>query len=314
MTYHDYLIAEIQKLKQSKNAVILSHYYQLPEIQEIADHVGDSFALSKLASSLPNDLIVFCGVDFMAESAKLLSPGKTVILPVEGASCPMANMASASHVQSLRDQYPDAAVVSYVNSTTDVKALSDICCTSGNAIRVIRSLPNKQIIFVPDSGLGTYAASLIPEKEFILFNGFCPPHKDASETDVLLAREAHPEAKLLIHPECGQEVRKHADFIGSTAQIINYVANSNHRCFLIGTEEGILHPLTQKHPEKEFHMLTRHFICRDMKKITAAHLLRSLQTMEAEVHIHEDLASKARISLQRMLEVTCLPATTTLCQ
>ena len=304
MNYHHNLIAAIQELKTNKNAVILSHYYQLPEIQELADHVGDSFALSKLASELPNDLIVFCGVDFMAESAKLLCPDKTVLLPVKDASCPMANMATARDVKQLRDEYPDAAVVSYVNSTTAVKALSDICCTSGNAIRVIRSLPHKQVIFVPDSGLGTYVASLIPEKEFILFDGFCPPHHDVNEIDVMLAKQAHPDACLLVHPECGQQVRKHADYIGSTAQIIRHVAKSEHNCFLVATEEGILHPLTKNHPDKAFHMLTRHFICRDMKKITAAHLLRSLQTMEGIINIPENMASKARIPLQRMLEVT----------
>lgn len=291
-------------LRDKNEAVILAHYYQLPEIQDVADYVGDSLALSKLAADLPNDLIVFCGVNFMAESAKLLSPQKTVLLPVKDAGCPMADMATAADVKRMKAAHPDAAVVSYVNSTTEVKAVSDICCTSGNALKVIRSLPHKKIIFLPDENLGSYTAALIPEKEFVLFKGFCPPHEEMMAVDVVLARENHPDALLLVHPECRPEVRQMADFIGSTAQILTYAAESKHKRFIIGTEEGILHPLKQELPDKEFCILGPGLFCPNMKKTTISHLLTSLQSMVYPIEIEEKLAEAARRPIQRMLELS----------
>ncbi len=295
--------SQIKDAKEKLGAVILAHYYQLPEIQDIADHVGDSFALSRLAATLDNEVIVFCGVDFMAGSAKLLSPDKTVLLPVKDAGCPMADMAGARDVKKLQELHPDAAVVSYVNSTTEVKAHSHICCTSSNALRVIRSLPHGKIIFLPDRNLGAYAAEKIPEKEFILFDGYCPPHNETSAEDVVRIRKAHPDALLLVHPECPGEVRREADFTGSTAQIIAHAGASSHDEFIIGTEEGILHPLKKNDPDKTFHLLSRELTCRDMKKTTAQALLESMENMKYQVHVDEKMARMARKPLERMLAV-----------
>ena len=303
MIQHE-ILQEITFLKEKRNAVILAHYYQLPEIQDVADHVGDSLALSKLASDLTNELIVFCGVDFMAESAKLLSPQKTILLPVKDACCPMADMATPADVERMKADHPDAAVVSYVNSTTQVKAVSDICCTSGNAIKVIRSLPHKKIIFLPDENLGSYAATQIPEKEFVLFKGFCPPHEEMMAVDVKIAREEHPKALVLVHPECRPEVRALADFIGSTAQILKYAAESKHKQFIIGTEQGILHPLKLRSPKKEFFILGPGLLCPNMKKTTPELLLQSLQKMIHPIDIEPSLAEAARMPVQRMLELS----------
>jgi quinolinate synthase len=295
---------QIKALKDDRQAIILAHYYQVPEIQDVADYVGDSFALSKLAAELPNEMIVFCGVDFMAESAKLLSPHKTVLLPVKDAGCPMADMATAAQVKKLKAAHPGAAVVSYVNSTTEVKAHSDVCVTSGNALKVIRALPEKKIIFLPDENLGSWAAEQIPEKEFILFNGYCPPHEEVMAVDVILIRKQHPGAMLLVHPECRKEVRDLADFIGSTAQIIRCAAESKHDRFIIGTEEGILHPLRRNHPEKQFSLLSPGLFCPNMKKTRPEHLLYSLQNLTYAVEIDKALAEAARRPLSRMLELS----------
>ncbi len=294
---------QIKAAKEKLGAVILAHYYQLPEIQDIADHVGDSFALSRLAATLDNEVIVFCGVDFMAESAKLLNPEKTVLLPVKDAGCPMADMAGARDVKKLQELHPDAAVVSYVNSTTEVKAHSHICCTSSNALKVIRSLPHEKIIFLPDKNLGAYAAEQIPKKEFILFDGYCPPHNETMAEDVVRARRAHPDARLLLHPECPGEVRREADFIGSTAQIIAHAGDSSHDAFIIGTEEGILHPLQQNNPDKTFHLLSHNLTCRDMKKTTARDLLDSMKNIRHQVYVDDNMARMARKPLERMLAV-----------
>ncbi len=301
MTYIEKIKAQIIAAKQELNAVILAHYYQIPDIQDIADHVGDSFALSKLASQLPEKVIVFCGVHFMGETAKVLSPEKTVLQPVKGAGCPMADMVSAQELKQLKQQYPDAATVAYVNSSTEVKALSDICCTSANAVEVVRSLPHKRIIFVPDQHLGSYVAEKLPEKIFILVSGYCPPHDAVKKKNVLKVKEKHPEAQLLVHPECRREVRQEAAFIGSTAQIIQYVRNSKHNAFIIGTEEGILHPLKKENPDKIFHMLMRDFLCPDMKKTTLKKLLSCLNEQKHVVEVADEVAALARKPLERML-------------
>ncbi len=294
---------EILRLKEEKNAVILAHYYQVPDVQDIADHVGDSFALSKLAAELPHPLIVFCGVSFMAETAKILSPEKTVLLPVPQAGCPMADMVTAQDVIELKNNHPDAAVVSYVNSSTEIKALSDICCTSANAVKIIRSLPHKKIIFLPDENLGSYAASQIPEKEFVLFKGYCPVHEEVMAIDVKIAKESTPGALFVVHPECRPDVLQQADFVGSTGQMLSFIEKSAHDSFIVGTEMGILHPLKKKHPEKKFVSLTPRFICPNMKKTGIAHVLRSLQNMSHPIEMDKELMDKARIPLMRMLEV-----------
>jgi quinolinate synthase len=294
---------EILRLKEEKNAVILAHYYQIGEVQDMADYVGDSFALSKLAAGLPHPLIVFCGVSFMAETAKILSPEKMVLHPAPEAGCPMAEMVTAADVAKLRRQHPDAAVVSYVNSSTEVKALSDICCTSSNAEKVIRSIPQKRIIFVPDENLGSYTAARIPEKEFILHDGFCPVHEEVMAIDVKLAREENPGALLVVHPECRAEVVNMADYVGSTGQMIDFINSSNHQSFIVGTETGILHPLRRDNPDKKITSLATSFVCPNMKKTSLQHVLESLRNLYKQVEIDKSLMDRARLPLTRMLEV-----------
>ena len=293
----------ILKLKKDKNAVILAHYYQIAEIQDVADFVGDSFALSKKARDTDADIIVFCGVHFMAESAKILNPEKTVLLPARDAGCPMADMINVSQVKDLRKQHPDAAVMCYVNTSAAVKAESDICCTSSNAVKVAKSIPNKKIIFIPDKNLGSYIAQKVPEKEFILFNGYCITHERVTLKDVKAARKAAPDALMLVHPECNPEVVKEADFVGSTSEIISYATESNCSNFIIGTEQGVLHPLKKKNPGKNFYILSPKMICPNMKKTTMRDLLNSLENMTYEIKLDKDEIDKAYKSLDKMLNV-----------
>ena len=295
--------SEILRLKEERNAVIVSHIYQDGEIQDIADMVGDSFELSRYCASVEKEVIVFCGVHFMAESAKILSPKKTVLLPAANAGCPMANMANVEDLRKLKKRYPEAAVVSYVNTTAAIKAESDICCTSSIAEKVVHSVPNKQIIFLPDRNLGRYVAQRVPEKEFIFWAGFCPTHNALTPMHVQEAREAHPNALLAIHPEAPPEVVDLADFVGSTKQIIEFCTNSEHQEFIIGTEEGILHPLHKRNPGKSFYMLRYNFICPNMKKTTMEVLYESLRDMKHEISLDEETIKKASLSLERMLKV-----------
>ncbi len=297
------MIDRINELKKQKNAVILAHYYQVGEVQDIADFVGDSFMLSKKARETESDIIVFCGVRFMAETAKILSPDKTVLLPASDAGCPMAEMVTVQDVAKLRGQYPDAAVVCYVNSTAAVKAVSDICCTSSNAVKLVKSLPNKQIIFIPDENLGSYVATQVPEKEIILFNGYCITHKRVTGDEVDAARKAVPNAKVLVHPECRPEVSEKADYLGSTSQIINYASNSEDKKFIIGTEQGVLHWLQKKNPDKKFYLLSQKMICPNMKKTTLKDVLNALENMTYEIQLSEEEISKAHGCLDKMLEI-----------
>ena len=296
-------IERIKELKKQRNAVILAHYYQVPEIQDIADFVGDSFDLSRRASMVENDVIVFCGVHFMAESAKILNPNKTVLLPARDAGCPMADMVNKDDVLALRRQYPDAAVVCYVNSSAEVKAVSDICCTSSNAVKVVKSLPNKRIIFVPDENLGNFVAKQVPEKELILYNGYCVTHKRVTVQDLEATKNAMPNTLVLVHPECTPEVVEKADFAGSTAQIIDYVKKSDANSFIIGTEQGILHKLQKDNPNKRFYILSPKLICPNMKKTTLKELLTSLEDMVFEIKLDSNLISQAHKSLERMLQI-----------
>ena len=242
-------------LKKERNAVILAHLYQWPEVQELADFVGDSLDLSRKAQETKADVIVFCGVWFMAQTAKILNPEKTVLLPRPDAGCPMADMVTPEDVWELKKKHPQAAVVCYVNSSAEVKAASDICCTSSNAVSVVSSLREEEIIFVPDRNLGHYVSQFLPDKRFILFNGFCPTHDRITPEDVEKARSARPGASVLVHPECRPEVVQKADFAGSTAQIIEYAAASDKKEFIIGTESGVLHRLKQLCPNKNFFFL-----------------------------------------------------------
>lgn len=297
------LKSEILRLKEERNAIIVAHLYQDGEIQDIADMVGDSFELSRYCASTDKDVIVFCGVHFMAESAKILSPEKTVLLPAIDAGCPMADMANVEDLKKLKKRYPGAAVVCYVNTSAAVKAECDICCTSSIAVKVVKSLPNRQILFLPDRNLGHYISKQVPEKEFIFWPGFCPTHNALTIMHVNEARNDHPNALLAIHPEAPPDVVEMADFVGSTKQIIDFCTNSDHNEFIIGTEEGILHQLKLKNPEKQFYMLKYRFICPNMKKTTMELLYESLRDMKHEITLDEETIKKASLSLERMLGV-----------
>ncbi len=297
------LAEEIRRLKKERNAIILAHNYQVPEVQDVADIVGDSFALSQHAAETDSDVIVFCGVHFMAESAKILSPDKTVLLPVRDAGCPMADMVTAPKLREMKARYPDAAVVCYVNSSAEVKAESDVCCTSSNALKVVESLENKQVIFVPDKNLGSYIASKVKNKEIILWKGFCITHKRVKVEEVQKIRQLHPNAKILMHPECEPEVQKLADFLGSTSAIIKYAGEIPEKDIIIGTEEGILHLLKKQNPDKNFYLLSMGLICTNMKKTRLEDVHSALLNMQHEIHVDEDIRIKALKSLERMLKI-----------
>jgi quinolinate synthase len=297
------IIDEINRLKHEKNAVIVAHNYQVGEVQDLADAVGDSFKLSQYCASIKADVIVFCGVHFMVESAKILSPEKTVLLPEIDAGCPMADMVTADDLREEKKKYPDAAVVCYINSSAEVKAESDICCTSSNAIKVIRSLPEEEILFVPDQNLGSYIAKQVPEKKIHLWNGYCITHHRYNRSDVEKAKRIHPDALLLVHPECKSEVVDMADFVGSTAEILEYARKSRHNKFLIGTEMGVLHKLNKDSPEKIFYMLSQGFLCPNMKKTSVESVYRALKHMQYQITLDQKVAEGARRALNAMLKV-----------
>lgn len=293
---------QIMKLKPEKDALILAHYYQRLEVQDVADMVGDSYALAKYAREATQGTIILCGVRFMAESAKILSPDKTVYLPASDAGCPMADMVTPEDVLSLRQKHPEAAVVCYVNSSAAVKSVSDICCTSSSAVRIVRSLPQRQIIFVPDQNLGAFVAGQVPEKEIILFAGFCPTHHRIGAEDAKMAKRAHPHAIFLAHPECRAEVLEYADFIGSTAGILDFARSSDADEFIIGTEVGVVEILQRELPEKKILSVKSAFVCPNMKKTRLEDVLRCLQGDVAPVELSPEELNGARLSLERMVE------------
>ena len=297
------IIENINKLKKEKNAVILAHYYVRPEVQDIADYIGDSFYLSKVAAGLTEQTIVFCGVSFMGESAKMLSPGKTVLMPDLTADCPMAHMADAETIRKMRDTHEDLAVVCYINSTAELKQHSDVCVTSANAVKIVKALPNKNIFFIPDRNLAHYIAALVPEKHFIYNEGFCPTHERMEEDEILEQKALHPEAEVLAHPECNQGVLKHADYIGSTKGIIQYATASEKEEFIICTEEGVGYELKRQNPEKQFYYPKSVPVCPNMKKVTLDKVLHVLQTGENEVHVDAELREKTKLPLERMLQL-----------
>ena len=294
---------KIQALKREKNAAILAHYYVPEEVQEVADYIGDSYYLASLAAKIKETTLVFCGVSFMGESAKALNPEKTVLMPDTGADCPMAHMAAQDKIKMVREMYEDVAVVCYVNSTAELKACSDVCVTSSNALKIVKALPNKRIYFIPDENLGRYIASFLPEKEFIFNDGFCHVHASLGGEEVKKAKNAWPKAKILAHPECRPEVLKEADYIGSTAGIIDYAAKSSENKFIICTEKGVMAELKKKNPDKIFHMPGRSMCCADMKKNTLEKLVCVLETGENEIHLPEKLRAAAEKPLKRMLEL-----------
>ena len=293
------LSEDILKLKKEKNAIILAHLYQIPEIQEIADYVGDSYYLSQVARDAKEDLIIFCGVKFMAESAKVLSPEKTVILPAPNAGCPMADMAEVEDVEEMIKKYPDAFKVCYINSSYEVKALCDASVTSSSALNIIKNIPNKQILFLPDQNLGGYISEFFPEKEFILWRGFCPTHHRITAEDIIKAKEEHPNVKVLSHPECSKEVRDLSDYIGSTSGIINYATECEDKEFIIATEEGVLHQLKKKNPDKKFYF-PEVMVCPNMKKTSLQDVYDALDGKKEEVILDEEIRKKALTSLENM--------------
>lgn len=291
---------EILKLKKEKNAIILAHYYQRSDIQDIADAVGDSYYLSKVAKHCEEKVIVFCGVKFMAESAKILSPEKTVLLPVIDAGCPMADMADVEGVQELKKKHPNAKIVCYINSSAEVKSISDVCCTSSNALKIIRNLEEEEIIFLPDKNLGEYIQEQIPEKKFILWNGFCITHKKVKLEELIKAKNLHPDILIAAHPECEKPVRDAANFIGSTGEIINYVNKSSNKKFLIVTEEGVLHQMKLNDPNKKFYIPGGGMSCINMKKTYLKDIYDCLLNMEYNIELDEDLRVKAYNALSNM--------------
>ncbi len=292
---------KIQELQKKQHAVILAHNYQNPKIQDIADFIGDSLDLSLKAIKTDANVIIFCGVDFMAESAKILNPEKTVILPDKTANCPMAGMVDAESLGWLKKEHPDAEVVAYINTTADVKALADICCTSANGVKIVKSRTAKKIIFVPDRNLGLYIQKQVPEKEMILWPGVCRTHHDIQKEDLLALQKEHPSAEILVHPECQPEIIDLADFVFSTNGMVTHAKESSKKEFIIGTEKGLCYRLEKEIPEKKFYPIPS-AVCPNMKKTTLEKVLKSLETLEPKIHLSEEIMQKAHLPLQRMME------------
>ncbi len=294
---------KIETLKKKRDAVILAHVYQRDEIQDIADFTGDSLALSKIAVDTKAKVILFCGVRFMAETAAILNPDKTVLLPDENAGCALADMATLDKLRVEKRKYPDAAVVTYVNSSALIKAESDICCTSANAVDVVNSLKKKQILFIPDKNLGRFVASKT-DKEIILWDGFCYVHHcNIKPEDINRARISYPQAKVMVHPECPPEIISLADYVGSTAQMAKYAFKNSFKEFIVGTEKGMLHNLKTHNPDKRFYLASKKAICKDMKLTTLKKVVLALKNMQYQVKVPEKIAIRAKKTLDRMLEV-----------
>jgi len=296
-------IRKIQELKKEKNAVIMAHYYVPDEVQDIADYVGDSYYLSEMATKVDAEIIVLCGVSFMGESAKMLSPDKTVLMPDMSADCPMAHMADAETIQKMRETYDDLAVVCYINSTAELKRYSDVCVTSSNAVKIVKNLPNKNIFFIPDRNLAHFIAEQVPEKHFIYNEGFCPTHERMQAEEVAELKEKYPEALVLAHPECNKELLALADYIGSTSGIIDFATESEKKEFIVCTEEGVLYKLQQNNPEKEFYFPSTIPTCPNMKKNTLEKVLEVLEHGTNQVELPEEVRVEAVKPLEQMHEL-----------
>jgi quinolinate synthase len=296
-------IADIERLKKEKDVVILAHYYVDGEVQKIADYVGDSYYLSKVATEVEQKTILFCGVSFMGETAKILNPEKQVIMADEFADCPMAHMVDLDRIKEVREQYDDVAVVCYVNSTAEIKTASDVCVTSSNAIRVVKGLTEKNIFFIPDNNLGRYVSKCVPEKNFIFHDGFCHVHKSITKENVLKAKEVHPDALVLTHPECTEDVLAVSDFIGSTSEIIDYATKSENEKFIICTEMGIFFELQEKNPDKKFYSVGHRQFCPNMKRISIEKVYDALNNPTSFVELPEEVIEKASKPLVKMLEL-----------
>ncbi|MBQ3005182.1 MAG: quinolinate synthase NadA [Clostridia bacterium] len=294
---------QIEQFKTEKNAVVLAHYYAPAEVQEIADYVGDSFYLAKIAKQSKADVIVFCGVYFMGESAKILNPDKKVLMPDLTADCPMAHMVADGIIDGMREKYDDLAVVCYINSTAALKCQSDVCVTSSNAVKIVKSLPNKNIFFIPDKNLGSFVAEQVPEKNIIINDGCCPVHAKITTEQICSEKEKHPYAKVLSHPECEAEVLDISDYIGSTADIIAYAKQSDANEFIICTEDGVNYKLITDNPEKRFYYPEPHPCCADMKLNTLEAVLSVLQNEDKEVIVEDSVRICALLPLEKMLEL-----------
>jgi quinolinate synthase len=296
---------EIRDFAKRKKAVILAHNYQIPEVQDVADFVGDSLELSIKASQTEAEIIIFCGVHFMAETAAILCPQKRVLMPDYTAGCPMANMIDAEKVQDLKRQHPKARVVCYVNSSAAVKAESDICCTSANAIKIVNSLKTtEEIIFIPDKYLGAYVESKVPDKKFILWPGYCPTHARIMKDDIYRLQEKHPGAKVMAHPECRMEVIKLADIVASTSGMSKYVRESDAREFIVGTETGMIYRLRKENPDKVFYPASLQANCPNMKLTTLDKIFWSLQDLVYPITVEEPVRTKAKFAIDRMITVS----------
>ncbi len=303
MTDISEMTATIRALAAQRRAVVLAHNYQRPEVQDAADFVGDSLGLSRTAAATDADVIVFCGVHFMAETAKILAPGKTVLLPVLDAGCPMADMITAPKLDAWKAEHPGVPVVTYVNSSAEVKALSDVCCTSANALQVVRSLGADRVLFAPDRNLAHWVAEQVPEVEVIAWPGFCPTHERIRAEHVLAAKVEHPHAEVMAHPECRPEVLALADAVLSTSGMLRRAAVSTADEFIVVTEEGLLHGLEKAAPGKRFFALEPCPVCPNMKKTTLPDVLRALQSLEPRVEVPEDVRVRALSAVERMIAI-----------
>lgn len=292
----------ITQLKKERNAIILAHYYQRDEIQEVADFRGDSFLLAQKAASTDAEVIVFCGVHFMGESAKILAPNKTVLIPDERAGCPMADMVNVVGLRALKKQHPNAKVVAYINTSAEVKSETDICCTSANAIKVVNSVDSDEVIWVPDKNLGDYV-SKFTDKKMIIWEGYCNTHDMLTVKDVEEMKAQYPNAQFVIHPECRPEVVKLGDFVGSTTAIIKYCKESDCEEFIVGTEDGTGYQLRLDSPHKKFHFATKYLVCPNMKVNNLKKVVKCLETNQPQVYVPPQIAEKAKLSLERMLQV-----------
>jgi len=297
------IIDKIKTLRHKRAAIILAHNYQLPEVQDIADYVGDSLELAKKSTSIDKKIILFCGVNFMAETTKILNPDKKVLMPDLHAECPMAQMISPEKLQQEKKCRPHAAVICYVNSTAHVKALSDICCTSANGVRVAQTIENNEIIFIPDKYLGSYVARQVKGKKFYLWNGYCPTHMLFTKEGILKIKKENPDAEILVHPECRIEVQEIADVICSTSQMISHARGSKAKKFIIGTEIGMLHRLKKENPTKEFIAGNPYALCPNMKLTTLEKILWALEDMKYEIDVEEPIRIKALHAIERMVQI-----------
>lgn len=297
------IIEEIEALKRENDAVLLAHYYVEDEVQAIADYVGDSYYLAKVAVGLKERTIVFAGVSFMGESAKILNPDKTVLMPDPNADCPMAHMAEIEKIKAVREEYEDVAVVCYINSTAELKMHSDVCVTSANAMKIVQALPNHNIFFIPDENLGRYIASKVPDKHFIFNEGFCHVHKSVTAENIMRIKAIYPQAEVLMHPECTPEALETADYIGSTSGIIEYATKSEKNEFIVATEVGVLYKLKCQNPDKSFYGLGPKMFCPNMKKITLEKIRDCLKNHTGVVEVDDEKREKSLIPLKRMLDL-----------